>query len=189
MEQTTMLISIIILFVLITMLYNLYVSVVKSKNTVLEALSGVDVQLRKRYDLIPNILTIAKKFMEHEHDLFEKITALRSQAIDAKLGSKEKFQAENALDAQLKALMVNVENYPTLKSDSMMEQAMNTYNEVEENIAASRRFYNSALTQLKNIIEIFPGSLFASFAGEVASFSYYEAEKASKEPVNAQNYL
>ena len=108
---------------------------------------------------------------------------------DAKLGSKEKFQAENALDAQLKALMVNVENYPTLKSDSMMAQAMNTYNEVEENIAASRRFYNSALTQLKNIIEIFPGSLFASFAGEVANFSYYEAEKVSKEPVNAQNYL
>lgn len=189
MESMTMLITLIILFVLCSMLYNLYVSVVKSKNTVLEALSGVDVQLRKRYDLIPNLLTIAKKFMEHEKDLFEKITALRSQAIDAKLGSKEKFQAENALDSQLKALMVNVENYPTLKSDTMMVQAMNSYNEVEENIAASRRFYNSALTQLKNIIEIFPGSLFASCAGEVANFSYYEADKVSKEPVNAQNFL
>ena len=85
--------------------------------------------------------------------------------------------------------MVNVENYPTLKSDTMMIQAMNAYNEVEENIAASRRFYNSALTQLKNIIEIFPGTLFAGCAGDVANFSYYEAEKASKEPVNAQNYL
>ncbi len=189
MDQMTLLISIVILLVIVMAVYNLYVSVVKGKNTVLEALSGVDVQLRKRYDLIPNLLTIAKKFMEHENELFEKITNLRSQAINSKLGSKEKFQTENALDSELKALMVNVENYPTLKSDATMVQAMNAYNEVEENIAASRRFYNSALTQLKNIIEIFPGSLFAGFAGEVAKFSYYEADKASREPVNAQNYL
>lgn len=183
------LVWIVVALVVCIYLYSLYVTVVKNKNTVLEALSGIDVQLRKRYDLIPNVLTIAKKFMEHENELFEKITALRSQAIDAKLGSKEKFQAENALDAQLKSLMVNVENYPTLKSDSMMVQAMNTYNEVEENISAARRFYNSALTQLKNSIQIFPGSLFASFAGETVNLSYYEADSVSKEPVSAKQFL
>lgn len=170
-------------------LYSLYVKVVKAKNAVFEALSGIDVQLKKRYDLIPNILTIAQKFMEHERNIFEKITELRTQAMNAKIGSKEKFQAEGMLDTQLKALMVNVENYPTLKSDATMVQAMQTYNEVEEHIAAARRFYNSALTQLRNMIQIFPGSLFASMAGEAAEYSYFETDSASREPVNAANYL
>ena len=125
--------------------YSLYAGIIQNKNNALEALSGIDVQLRKRYDLIPNVLTIAKKFMEHEQELFEKITQLRTQASNAPLGSKEKFQAEGALDTQLKALMVNVENYPALKSDATMIQAMQTYNEVEENIAAARRFYNSSI--------------------------------------------
>ena len=183
----TILIGVVVVFVFY--FYSLYVSIIKNKNTTLEALSGIDVQLRKRYDLIPNLLTIAKKFMEHENELFEKIVSLRSQAINSKLGSKEKFEAEAALDSQLKALMVNVENYPTLKSDATMEQAMKTYNEVEENIAASRRFYNSALTQLKNSIEIFPGCLFASCAGEVGSFSYFETDAKSREPINASQYL
>lgn len=175
--------------VILIILYSIYTSVIQNKNTVLEALSGIDIQLRKRYDLIPNILTIAKKFMEHETDLFNKITELRSQAISSKPGSKAKFEAEAQLDTQLKALMVNVENYPTLKSDAIMFEAMTTYNEVEENISSARRFYNSALTQLRNTIQIFPGTLFASCAGEAAHFSYYETDVASKQPVNASNFL
>ncbi len=170
-------------------LYCIYAKVIKNKNTCLEALSGIDVQLRKRYDLIPNILTIAKKFMEHETELFNKITELRTNAINAKLGSKEKFNAESKLDSMLSSLMVNVENYPALKSDATMIQAIQTYNEVEEHIAASRRFYNSALTQLRNSVQIFPGSLFASCAGDAINFSYYETDKASKEPVSASSIL
>lgn len=170
-------------------LYSCYVSVVKNANTAREALSGIDVQLRKRYDLIPNVLTIAKKFMEHENDLFEKIVMLRTQAHNCKSGTKEKFEAEAQLDAQMKSLMVNVENYPQLKSDETMLQAMRTYNEVEENISAARRFYNSALTQLRNSIQIFPGSLFASCAGDTSDFSYFETDPASKAPIDASKYL
>ncbi len=179
-----------ILFLIVSgILYGCYAKVIKCKNSAMEALSGIDVQLRKRYDLIPNVLTIAKKFMEHETEIFEKITELRTKAMNATLGSKEKFEAEAALDAQLKALMVNVENYPTLKSDATMVQAMQTYNEVEEHIAAARRFYNSALTQLRNSIQIFPGSLFASYAGEMANLSYYETDTATKQPIDATKYL
>lgn len=170
-------------------LYSLYTSVIRTKNTALEALSGIDVQLRKRYDLIPNVLTIAKKFMEHETELFGKITELRTKASQAPLGSKEKFQAEAALDTQLKALMVNVENYPELKSDATMTQAMKTYNEVEENIAAARRFYNSSVKELKNLVEIFPSSLFASFAGKALELEYFETDVESKKPINASQYL
>ena len=181
-------VSVVLFFGGIT-LYSCYVNVIKSKNQVLEALSGIDVQLRKRYDLIPNILTIAQKFMEHEKEIFSKITELRTQAVNAKIGSKEKFQAENALDTQMKALMVNVENYPALKSDATMVQAMQTYNEVEEHISAARRFYNSALKELKNAVEIFPSSLFASSAGEVKNLSFYEADTVSRQPIKASDIL
>ncbi len=176
-------------FIIACYIYGLYVRVIQNKNTTLEALSGIDVQLRKRYDLIPNVLTIAKKFMEHETELFDKITKLRTQAINGKLGSKAKFDAEAQLDTQLKTLMVNVENYPTLKSDATMVQAMKTYEEVEENISSARRFYNSALTELRNSVQIFPGSIFRSYAGEVANFSYFETDVASKQPINASQYL
>lgn len=189
MNSTLTIIVSVVAIICLFGLYGIYVNVVKAKNAVLEALSSIDVQLKKRYDLIPNILTIAKKFMEHETDLFNKITELRTNAMKSASGSKEKFQAEAALDNQLKALMVNVENYPTLKSDATMVQAMQTYNEVEEHIAASRRFYNSALTQLRNIIQIFPGSLFAGFAGNAATFSYFETDEASKQSINAANFL
>ncbi len=184
-----MTIGIVAAIILAIILYAAYAKVIKNKNTCLEALSGIDVQLRKRYDLIPNILTIAKKFMEHETELFNKITELRTNAINAKLGSKEKFNAESKLDSMLSSLMVNVENYPALKSDATMVQTMQTYNEVEEHIAAARRFYNSALTQLRNSIQIFPGSLFASCAGDTINFSYYETDKAGKEPITASKYL
>ncbi len=189
MDNSLLVIAVIGILIIIFGLYGLYVNVVKAKNAVYEALSSIDIQLKKRYDLIPNILTIAKKFMEHERGVFEKITELRALAMKAKSGSQEKFKTEAMLDTELRALMVNVENYPTLKSDASMMQAMQTYNEVEEHIAASRRFYNSALTQLRNLIQIFPGSLFAGCAGNAADLSYFETDAASRQPVNASNFL
>ena len=86
-------------------------------------------------------------------------------------------------------LMVSVENYPQLKSDQTMVQAMKTYNEVEEHISAARRFYNSALTQLRNSVMIFPGSLFAGLAAEEMNYSYFEATEADRAAVNANQYL
>jgi LemA protein len=187
--EMSLIVLLVVVFVISASLYSLYVKVIKCKNSVREALSGIDVQLRKRYDLIPNILTIAQRFMEHETELFDKITQLRTQALNAKTGTKEKFNVESELDTQLRALMVNVENYPTLKSDATMVQAMQTYNEAEEHIAAARRFYNSALRELKNTIEIFPGSLFASYAKDAADLSFFETDEESRKPVNAGDYL
>ncbi|CDC18091.1 MAG TPA: LemA family protein [Candidatus Limenecus avicola] len=170
-------------------LYAIYAGVIKNKNAVREALSGIDVQLKKRHDLVPNILTIAKKFMEHEKEIFEKVTELRTQAMKAPSGSKAKFAAEGMLDNLMGQLMVSVENYPQLKSDQTMVQAMKTYNEVEEHISAARRFYNSALTQLRNSVMIFPGSLFAGLAAEEMNYSYFEATEADRAAVNANQYL
>ena len=170
-------------------LYSLYTGVIRNKNSVREALSGIDVQLKKRHDLVPNILTIAKRFMTHEKEIFTRVTELRTQAMNAPSGSKAKFAAEGLLDNLMSQLLVSVENYPELKSDATMTQAMQTYNEVEEHIAAARRFYNSALTQLRNSVMIFPGSLFAGLAIEEMQYSYFEATEADRAAVDASKYL
>ena len=179
------------LFLILLVLYVLYVRLVRCKNKVKEAMSGIDVQLKKRYDLIPNILTIANKFMEHERGLMEKITTLRTQA--SMLRSDEntiskKIKLDNEIAHMMGQLMVNVENYPQLKSDQTMIQAMQTYSEVEEHIAAARRFYNSAVNELNNRVEIFPSSLIASVIG-IRQYPFFETDESSKAPVNASEFF
>lgn len=182
-------ILLVIVLAIVIWLYSSYVNVIKAKNMAQEASSGIDVQLRKRYALIPNILTIAQKFMDHEKGLIEEITKLRTMAMNAPAGTSTSMAANAQLDSLLGQLKVSVENYPNLKSDATMVQAMQTYNEVEEHIAAARRFYNSALTQLKNSTQIYPGTMFAHLATEELTFVYYETSDAIKEPINAASYL
>lgn len=173
--------------------YLWYVSLVKKRNTALEALSGIDVQLTKRADLVPNILKIAKRFMEHEKSLLTEITELRTQLshnynkADPSAVKEHLVQAER-LNDKMSILMVNVENYPELKSDNTMLQAMQTYNEVEAHISAARRFYNSAVSELNTAVEIFPGSIIASMAS-IKVMPFYEVSEAAKAPVDAAEYL
>ncbi|QYJ78745.1 LemA family protein [Shewanella acanthi] len=173
--------------------YLWYVSLVKKRNTALEALAGIDVQLAKRADLVPNILKIAKRFMEHEKSLLTEITELRSQLtrsynkIDPSAVKDHIAQAEQ-LNEKMATLMLSVENYPELKSDNTMLEAMQTYNEVEAHISAARRFYNSAVSELNTAVEIFPGSIIASIA-KIKVMPFYEVSEASKAPVDAGEYL
>lgn len=167
--------------------YLIYVQLIKKKNQVKQAEGSIDVQLKKRYDLIPNILTIAKKFMEHERSLIEDITKLRTQAANANEMS-EKIKLDNAIKGKMEQLMVNFENYPQLKSDATMVQAMETYAEVEEHIAAARRFYNSAVNELNNAVEIFPSSIIAGMLN-IKAKPYFEIQENEKRPVNAYDIL
>ncbi len=167
--------------------YLIYVQLIKKKNQVKQAEGSIDVQLKKRYDLIPNILTIAKKFMEHERSLIEDITKLRTQAANANEMS-EKIKLDNAIKGKMEQLMVNFENYPQLKSDATMVQAMETYAEVEEHIAAARRFYNSAVNELNNAVEIFPSSIIAGLLN-IKAKPYFEIQENEKRPVNASDIL
>ena len=167
--------------------YLIYVQLIKKKNQVKQAEGSIDVQLKKRYDLIPNILTIAKKFMEHERSLIEDITKLRTQAANANEMS-EKIKLDNAIKGKMEQLMVNFENYPQLKSDATMVQAMETYAEVEEHIAAARRFYNSAVNELNNAVEIFPSSIIAGMLN-IKAKPYFEIQENEKRPVNATDIL
>lgn len=177
--------------IILIALYGMYVKLIQKKNKVKEAMGGIDVQLNKRYSLIPNILTIANKFMEHERGLMEEITSLRSKASGIKANSDtiaEKMQLDNQIASKMGQLMVNVENYPQLKSDQTMVQAMQTYSEVEEHIAAARRFYNSAVNDLNNSVEIFPSSMIASMIG-ISTYPFFEANEEVKKEIDAKNYF
>ena len=179
--------------VLIILLYVWYTRIIRNKNQVYEALAGIDVQLKNRSDLLPNILTIAKKFMEHEKELLSSVTELRTRS-NAEYDSgdaqaiKQHMELASALGSEMGKLMVSVEAYPELKSDQTMQQAQLSYNEVETKIAAARRFYNSAVGQLNNSIEIFPGNIVARYA-KVSTMPFYEADEASRVPVDASSIL
>lgn len=183
----------IIILGLLAFLYFWYAGLIAKRNKAKEALSGIDVQLKQRLDLIPNILKIASKFMEHESELLTQITALRTQATSSydknnKDAVAEHLNIAKQLEGKMGQLMVNVENYPTLKSDQTMLQAMQTYNEVESMIAAARRFYNSAVTALNNSVEVFPGNIIANMAG-VQTMPFFEAEAEARASIDANQYL
>lgn len=173
--------------------YLWYVSLIKKRNTCKDALSGIDVQLTKRASLIPNILKIAQKYMEHEASLLAEITSLRSQIKqsynqgDAKQISLHLQQAE-LLDGNMAQLMVNIESYPELKADATLQQAILSYNEIGEHISAARRFYNAAVTELNNAVGVFPGSIIASIAN-VRIQPFFEASVQAGAEINAGNYL
>ena len=179
--------------VLVILLYVWYSRIIRNKNQVYEALAGFDVQLNNRSNLIPNILNIANKFMEHERDLIASVTELRTQSTaDYDSGNaqavKEHMELASALTSEMGKLMISVEAYPELKSDQTMQQAQLSYNEVETKIAAARRFYNSAVSQLNNSIEIFPGNIVARYVN-VSSMPFYEADEGSKAPIDASSIL
>ncbi len=190
MDSTTV---IVVVVVILALVYLWYAAIIRRRNKVLEALSGIDVQLKKRSSLIPNILQIARKFMEHEKGLLTEITELREQADqDYDPEDAEAVKGHLALAGELAGkmggLMVRVEDYPELKSQETMVKAQLTYNEVEAQIAAARRFYNASVTALNNSVQIFPGNLIAGLAG-AAVMPFFETDETSRAPVNAADHL
>ncbi|MDR0777052.1 MAG: LemA family protein [Azonexus sp.] len=184
----------VIIALVVAALFAWYVAIVKRKNQVDQALSDIDVQLAQRHDLVPNVLEIAKRFLAHEKELLEGIARLRSAAQGKLSGADpramaEKFGAENQLSAGLGRLFAVAENYPELKSDALMTRAQATYQEVETNVAAARRFYNASVTDLRNACRIFPGMLIAPLAGVIHMPPFFEAPAADKAPVNAADHL
>jgi len=141
----------------------LYNSLVAKKNQVDNIFASVDVMLKKRFDLIPNLVATLKKYMEHEKSLLEEVTSLRSKALKPNLSDEEKIAIDTKLSPMLSSLMLNVENYPDIKADKNTMHLQQTLLEVEEQISASRRAYNQAVTDYNNAIEMFPTNIVASF--------------------------
>lgn len=183
-----LLISILVVFIVI--FYAWYVSIITKRNAMEEAFSGIDVQLKKRTDLIPNVLAIAKKFMTHEKELLEEVTRLRTDVLNAASSNnnEQRFKLEGQLENSLSGLMIAVENYPELKSDATMLDAQRTYADVEAHISAARRNFNSANRVLRNAVQVFPGNIIAAMVG-VKAMAFFEISESERQPVNAAELL
>lgn len=149
---------IVLLVILMIVLYN---NIIQRKNEVANAFSSIDVMLKKRYDLIPNLVEITKQYANYEQSLLSDITKIRSQ-IDTKTSIDEKIKTHNEIQGKISSMFMNVENYPNLKADSTYINLMENWTTSEEQISASRRYFNSAVTEYNNGIQTFPASIIAS---------------------------
>jgi LemA protein len=180
--------------VLAAIFYILYVRLITRRNRAREALSSIDVQLRQRHDLVPNVVTLAQKFMSHERELLESIVAARNRAQadyrrDDPEAVRRHLEAETELSGGLARLFAVAEAYPELRSADTIVTAQQTLNEVEGHIAAARRFYNSSVTELNNAVEIWPSSWVAGVVG-VRALPFYEVEDAAvRAPVAVADYM
>lgn len=151
----------VILAVLILILILMYNSLVNKKNQVENIFASVDAQLKKRYDLIPNLIASVSKYMEHEKSLLESVTSLRADAIKPDISNTEKIDLDNKVTSALGSLMIAVEAYPDLKANENILHLQSSLNEVEEQISASRRAYNQVVTDYNNAIEMIPTNFMA----------------------------
>ncbi|VVB51150.1 LemA family protein [uncultured archaeon] len=140
----------------------LYNTLVSKKNQVESSFSSIDVLLKKRYDLIPNLIATVKAYMKHEADTLTNITELRAKAISGKLTDNEKIEVNNKLSGFMRSIFVAVENYPNLKANENFLQLQASFNEVEEQISAARRAYNAAVLDYNNAVMMFPTNVLAS---------------------------
>ena len=155
---------IIIIAVLVVGLIVIYNGLVRSKVRIDEAWSDINVQLKRRYDLIPNLVNTVKGYAKHEKDVFENVSAARSAAMGA-TGLADKAKAENQLEGTLKSLFAVAEAYPDLKANQGFQQLQSELTDTEDKIQASRRFYNGSVRDYNIKLQVFPTSLLAGIFG------------------------
>ena len=155
------------------------------KNRTKEAWSDIDVQTKRRYDLIPNLMETVKGYATHEKELFEKVTEARANAMSAQ-GPKDKAGAENMLSDTLKSLFAVSENYPDLKASTNFLELQRELSDTEDKIQAARRFYNGNVRDLNTKIEIFPANLVAGMLGFKQMDLFQAANEAEKNPVQVK---
>ncbi len=154
----------VILAVVFLWAVGLYNGLVKLKNRAKEAWADIDVQLKRRYNLIPNLVETVKGYATHEREVFEKVTEARTRAMGAQ-SVKEKQEAENILSGTLKTLFAVSEGYPELKASQNFLELQRELRDTEDKVQAARRFYNSNVRDLNIKIESFPANLIVSMLG------------------------
>ncbi len=179
METIWIILGLLVLPVIIYFI--IYNSLVGKKNEVENSFAGIDVQLKMRWDLIPNLISSVKTYMEHEKGLIEKITELRTQVMKPNIPADKMIKLDNEITSSLKGIMVAVENYPTLRASENFTSLQNALGEVEAQISAARRSYNACVTDYNNAIEMFPSNMIAK------SMNYKRKEVFQIEAFERQN--
>ncbi len=177
-----LLVIVVLVFAWIVFAYNRFVSLINRSK---EAWADIDVQLKRRYDLIPNLVNSVKGYAAHEKSAFENVTKARASAMGAQ-SLADKNQAENVLSGALKSLFAVAEAYPELKANQNFLQLQSDLTDTEDKIQSARRFYNGNVRDLNTAIESFPGNLIASMFHfeKMELFELSGADTAAKEPVH-----
>lgn len=174
--------GLVVIFIL--WLVAVYNGLITQKNRTSEAWSDIDVQLKRRYDLIPNLIETVKGYAKHERELFTQVTKQRTEAMGAKsLG--ERAEKENALSQTLKSIFAVAENYPDLKASQNFLNLQEELTDTEDKIEAARRFYNGNVRDFNIKIQVFPNNIFAGKLG-FKEFQLFEAGAGEKEPVKVK---
>ncbi len=185
-DYNTPMTTLIILGVVAVIIIGIFNSLVRARTRALEAWADIDVQLKRRYDLIPNLIETVKGYATHEKNVLESVTNARNMAIGSgAMGTPEsRDKAENALSATLKSLFAVSENYPELKANQNFLSLQSELSDTENKIQAARRFYNSTVRDLNMKIETFPTNIFAGmFRFKMKEFFGLDAAPAERENI------
>ena len=179
----TLIIILIVLAILVVAVISIYNKLVRLRNTVKSSWSDIDVQLKKRFDLVPNLVETVKGYASHEKTVFEKVTQARSMAMQAS-SPADMAKAENMLRDTLKTLFAVAEAYPELKANTNFLQLQSQLQEMENNIEYARRYYNAVVRDYNILIESFPSNLVASqFGFKQEELFQLEAPEVERKPV------
>ncbi len=159
----------------------LYNSIIVAKMRVSEALSQIDVQLKRRTDLIPNLVETVKGYAKHEKGLFEKVTEERASLVSAK-GAQEKAEANNQLSQTLKSIFAVAESYPDLKASQNFMELQQEISDTEDKVAYSRQFYNSNVLDYNTKLKVFPNVIFAKLLN-FKDAEFFGATDEERKPV------
>ena len=168
--------------VALVLMYNL---LLVKRNTVKNAFSVMDVVIKKRFDLMPNLVSAVKMYMSHEIALFERITELRAKVDNDNATDAEKLEADNEVTNIIRKINLTAENYPDLKSDASLAQAQVALQECEDELMAARRLYDDDVTTYNNYLGVIPANIFALILG----FKKYELFVAKEEERDSQNWF
>ena len=158
--MTTGIIILIVVVLLVIWGVSLYNNLVKLRNNRENAVANIDVQLKQRHDLEPQLVSTVKGYAAHEREVLQRVTEARSAAMNA-TGINDKINAENALTSALAGLKVSLEAYPDLKANQNFMHLQTELSDLENKLAAARRFFNSTTRELNNAVETFPSNIFA----------------------------
>lgn len=162
--MTTVIIILVVVAVIAIWCIGIYNNLVKLRNNRENAFANIDVQLKQRHDLIPQLVSTVKGYASHEKELLVRVTEARTAAMGAS-GINDKIKAENALSNALSGLRVSLEAYPDLKANQNFLQLQGEISDIENKLAASRRFFNSTTRELNNAVQTFPSNIFAGMFG------------------------
>lgn len=175
-------IFIIVIVVALLFVVGIYNGLVTRRNQVENAFAGIDVQLKKRYDLIPNLVEAVKGYMQHEKEVLARVIELRNKSYST-LTDEEKNDLDNGMQTIANSLRVTVEKYPDLKASENVMMLQRSLNETEEQLAAARRSYNAAVLEYNNSLQTFPSNIFANMFGFTRR-NFFEAKAEERDNVN-----